>query len=117
MWDFTCRDTLAPTNVISCSEEAGRAAAKAERDKLTHYQELCTTYIVVPVATETLGPWGPQGLKFLKDIGGRIADHTSEKRSSSFLLQAIGVAVQRGNAASIRGSVPNTKTLSEIFDL
>ena len=39
------------------------------------------------------------------NIGRRIADHTGDRRSTSFLFQALGVANQRGNAASIIGTV------------
>ena len=72
---------------------------------------------MVPVAVETLGSWGPAGLKFIKDIGTRIATATGEKRSKYFLFQAISMAIQRGNVASIRGSVPNSKTLHELYYL
>ena len=67
----------------------------------------------MPVASETLGSWAPLGLKFIKEIGTRIADATGEKRSTSFLFQSIGIAVQRGNAASIAGTIPSTKQLDE----
>ena len=66
---------------------------------------------------ETLGSWGKLGLKFVKDIGQRIQDNTGEKRSTTFLLQSIGIATQRGNAASIRGTIPDVKSLDEIFYL
>ena len=117
VWDFTCRDTLCQSNISVTSKGAGKVAEKAEDTKLSHYQELTTDYIVKPVAVETLGSWGPLGLKFVKDIGQRIEDNSGEKRSRSFLFQAINMAVQRGNAASIRGSIPNAKSLSEIFYL
>ena len=117
VWDYTCRDTLAPSNVDANSHEAGRSAVKAEKDKFSHYLELSTTYIVTPIAMETLGSWGPIGLKFIKEIGSRIEQQTGEKRATSFLFQAISMAVQRGNVASIRGSVPNSKTLDELYYL
>ena len=82
-----------------------------------HYDELSSTYIVQPIANETLGPWGTSSLKFVKEIGSRITALNGEKRSTCFLLQAISMAVQRGNIASIRGSVPNQKTLTELFYL
>ena len=66
---------------------------------------------------ETRGSWGPDSLKFVSEIGQRIASHTGEKRSASYLFQAISVAVQRGNVASVRGSLPNEKTLNEIYYL
>ena len=97
--------------------EAGKAAEKAEKDKISHYQELSATYLVMPVAMETLGPWGPRGLKFVQEIGERIATATGDKRASSFLFQAISMAVQRGNVASIRGSFPNSKSLDEMYYL
>ena len=71
----------------------------------------------MPVAVETLGSWGSSGMKFIKDIGDRIAKNTGETRSTSYLFQRIGMAVQRGNIASIKGSVPNCKTLNELFYL
>ena len=71
----------------------------------------------MPVATETLGSWAPLGLKFVKEIGSRIADATGEKRSTSYLFQSIGIAIQRGNAASIAGTVPSSKQLDELYYL
>ena len=102
---------------MSQNPRCGKAASKAEKDKMTHYLDLCTTYIVTPVAMETLGSWGPSGLKFVKEVGKKISDSTGEKRSTSFLFQAISIAAQRGNAASIRGTVPSLKSLSEIYYL
>ena len=71
----------------------------------------------MPVANETLGSWAPLGLKFIKDIGSRIAETTGEKRSTSYLFQSIGIATQRGNASSIAGTVPTVKKLDEIYYL
>ena len=72
---------------------------------------------MTPIAHETLGPWAPMGLKFIKDIGARMNDSTGESRSTSYLFQSISIALQRGNAASIAGTVPNTKKLDEIYYL
>ena len=117
IWDFTCRDTLCNTNLIESSERAGSTAEKGEKVKLAHYAELSNTYIFQPVANETLGPWGSSSLKFIKEIGSRITAINGDKRSTSYLFQAISMAVQRGNIASIRGSVPNQKHLNELFYL
>ena len=106
-----------PGTIALTSQGAGKAATKAEQDKLIHYQDLTGNYIVIPVATETLGSWGPAGLKLVKDIGQRIALNNGEKRSVSFLFQALGMAIQRGNVASVRGSVPNSKSLNELYYL
>ena len=74
-------------------------------------------YDMVPVAMETFRSWGPSGLKFLKDIGARIALATGEKKSSYYLFQAISMACQRGNIISVLGTTPDTKKLDEIYYL
>ena len=118
VWDYTCVDTLCASHVPTTSLEAGKAAQQAERKKLAHYSQLQGAgYLVKLIATETLGSWGPDSLKFKKQIGARIADATGEGRSTSFLMQAISIAIQRGNAAAIAGTVPNAKELDEIYYL
>ena len=102
---------------MQSAQQPAKAATKAEIDKSTHYQELASNYIVTPVANETMGSWGPSGLRFVKDIGQRIEECTGEKTATSFLFQAISMATQRGNIGSIRGSVPHTKSLDEIYYL
>ena len=71
----------------------------------------------MPVACETLGSWAPAGKKFIQDIGKRIEETTGEKRSTSFLFQAISIAIQRGNAASVAGTIASAKKLDEIYYL
>jgi len=56
------------------------------------------------VAIETLGPWGPAGLSFINEVGGRIASVTGDVRAASFLRQRLSIAVQRGNAAAVLGT-------------
>ena len=69
------------------------------------------------VAIETFGPWAPMGLKLIKEVGKKIGDLTGEKRSTSYLLQSISIAIQRGNAASVMGTVYNDRKLEEIYNL
>jgi hypothetical protein len=57
----------------------------------------------VPVGIETYGAYGPQALKLIKKIGKKIQEATGEKLSTFYLMQNISMAIQRGNAASIRG--------------
>ena len=54
---------------------------------------------------ETLGSYGPYALNFIKDIGRRIMEISGEKRSTSYLMQVIGMAIQRGNSACILETV------------
>ena len=71
----------------------------------------------IPVAVETYGAWGTQGLKLIKDIGRKIKGVTGENRSTFYLCQNISVAIQKGNAACIMGTVPTSEGLEGIFDL
>ena len=57
------------------------------------------------VAIETLGAIGPRSMLFLRDLGRRIALESGEPRSTDYLLQRLSVAVQRGNAAPVRGGM------------
>ena len=66
---------------------------------------------------ETLGSWGKSSIKFLEDLGARIAAATGDKRSRSFLFQRLGIAIQRGNVISISATLPNSRKLDELFEL
>ena len=41
---------------------------------------------------------------------------TGEKRSISFISQSISMAIQRGNANCVLGTVPHSEGLDEIYD-
>ena len=63
-----------------------------------------TSHYFSPFAVETSGVFGPEALSLVSDIGRLIRAETGEPKFCQFLLQGITVAVQRGNAASIRGT-------------
>ena len=52
-----------------------------------------------------MGVWGPKGYKVIQEVGKLISDKTMERRSTSFLRQSISMEIQRGNCASILGTV------------
>ena len=118
VWDFTCSDTLAASHIAHTSQEAGKSAVQAEKKKMSHYADLANSgYLVMPVACETMGSWAPLAKKFIQDIGGRIKETTGDTRATNFLFQSIGIAIQRGNAASVAGTVPTAKKLDELYYL
>ena len=117
VWDFTCADTFASSHIKETSKSAGAAAVKAEKAKLAKYEEIRNNYHMVPIAVETLGSWGTEGLHFIKCIGKKIQEITGEKRSTFYLFQSISVAIQRGNAASVLSTAKPGKKLDEIFYL
>ena len=77
--DFTCSDTLAASYVDKTSRTAGLAAEQGEKRKIDKYKELTGRFVFYPVSVETLGSWGELSVKFIKDIGSRIAALTGEK--------------------------------------
>ena len=81
----------------SSYEEAGKAASMAKDKKLKKYRHPNNDYYVVPVAIETFGSYGSHALDFIKDIGCKIRESTSEKRPTLYMMQAIGIAIQQGN--------------------
>ena len=115
VWDFTCTDTYAPSNLLTTSSRSGAAAELAEKSKKAKYAFLEGRYFFVPIAVETSGVWGKDGMKFVKDVGQRLQIVSGEPRSKAFLVQRISIAVQKGNVASILGTLPHGKELDEIF--
>ena len=83
----------------------GAVAEKAEQIKLSKYRHLDSSYLFVPVAVETMGGFGQQSLSFIKELGRRLMYVTEEPNSLQYLWQRLSVAVQRGNTASVLGSL------------
>ena len=105
IWDFTCHDTFAPSYLSTLPVEEESVAKKAEDDKDWKYRFMTNDFHFVPICVETMGIWGPKGYKFIKEVGKLISDKTMERRSTSFLRQSISMEIQRGNCASILGTV------------
>ena len=113
VWDATCLDTFAPSYLASATSAAGAVATRAEEKKQEKYAHLDPSHCFTPVAIETTGAVGSRSLSFLKDLGHRLRQVTGEEKSFSYLLQRLSVAIQRGNAASVLGTVrrPTDKVL------
>ena len=77
------------------------------------YQELANDYYFVPIGIETYGSWGPEGLKLMKTIGAKLKEATGERKSTFFLTQSISMAIQRGNASCVLGTVPHSEGLED----
>ena len=106
VWDFTCPDTLAPSHLAQTSLAVGSAASTAESSKRLKYAGLADSYTFYPVAIETLGVWGADAQSLVAELGGRLSVITGDLRSTAFLRQRLDIALQRGNAAAIRGTLP-----------
>jgi len=67
------------------------------------------------VAVESRGALGEEASDFFRIFGHRITSVTTEPRSFQFLMQRLSVAVQRGNAACVLGTIPASSGLDELF--
>lgn len=105
IWDFTCVDTTADSNLPSSVTDPGKAANVAESKKVKKYSALSGDYIFIPVAVETLGSWGKSGINFVKKIGIKMCERNGDTRAGEFLTQRMSIAVQRGNATCISSAM------------
>ena len=115
VWDFTCVNTVAASHIKSAAERPGAPSEAAEVKKIKKYSALSTAFKFIPIAVETLGPWGPEAKAFVTELGKRLSTATGDPRSSAFLKQRISLAVQRGNAICIKQSLPAGIDFNEAF--
>jgi hypothetical protein len=105
VWDVTVVDTLADSYVLKSSEVSGSAAEMACKRKHSKYSSIISSnHVFKGLAFETLGPWCKEA-------------ESGDSKSKKFLFERISLAIQRGSAASIRGTFPDSAILSEIFVL
>jgi Reverse transcriptase (RNA-dependent DNA polymerase) len=104
-WDVTSPDTLARSHLQASAMNAGAAATRAEASKVAKYAAIATTHIFVPLAFETLGPWGEQAQSFVTELGRRISAVTGDTREIAYLKQRLSIAIQRGNALACLGTL------------
>ena len=118
VWDFTCPDTIAASHINRAVTGSGAVATEAEMRKRNKYSTLSSTYYFIPVAIETMGALGEEADAFFRDLGGRIASTTKKQKSKAYLMQRLSVAIQRGNAASVMGTVPpSSANLDDVYYL
>ena len=108
---------ISKSNISASIQGAGKTANKAEDQKSRKYKELDKKFLVTPIAVETFGSFGQKGKKLIDEIGNMLIEKSGEKRSKFHLYQRISMAVQRGNVASVLGTVGHQDILNEIFYL
>ena len=105
MWNATCSDTFAASHREIAVQEPGAVAAAAEHRKRSKYSNLEATHHFVPTAVETLGVMGADAQSSFREVACRLRAVTNEPQSLQFLIRRVAVAIQRGNAAAILGSI------------
>jgi hypothetical protein len=111
-------DTLADSYIRKTSIIAGSAAEEASKRKHDKYQNLkSANYIFKALAFKTLGPWSLEYKTFIDFIGAKLMIESGDSRAKFFFYQRISLAIQRGNAASILGTLPYVTPLEEVHCL
>ena len=105
VWDVTCAETFAPSYTSIASSKPGAVAAQVEERKCSKYSHLSSNHIFTPISIETSGSLSLKTRDFLKELGYCLRQALGEINSSSYLLQRLSIAVQRGNMASVMGSI------------
>ena len=85
--------------------EAQAVAGQAEMRKRGKYEIIARTNHYIPVVVETSGAFGTEALDLFAEIARRVRAATQEVRARAFLLQQVYVALERGNVASVLGSI------------
>lgn len=111
LWDATCRDTVAFSYIDKTSVKAGEAARGGEIVKSQKYKELEDRFLFCPFSVETFGPWGVEAKRLIREISLKIP----KEGALGFITQRISIAIQRGNASSILGTIPADHGLDEIL--
>ena len=71
----------------------------------------------MPVTVEAMGAWGHSSLKFIQEIEERVTMASGDEQATFKLPQNISMEVQRGNIASILGTLPSPKSFNQLFYL
>ena len=73
IWDATCVNTFASSNLIRAALVAGSVADAAEVRKIARYAKLGRRFIFQQVVVETSGAMGKSTNKFCKHLGRQLA--------------------------------------------
>ena len=103
VWDVTVVDTMAKSYTHLTASIVAGAAELADSRKLAKYMNLASSYEVLPVALETMGPVNSTGAEFIRDLGRRLSQRSGDSRETGFLWQRLSMALQRFNAVCFRG--------------
>jgi len=66
---------------------------------------LASTHIFYPFAVETGGTWLHMAIELTQEIGRRTTAITEDTRETTFLVQRLSIALQRGNAVSFNNTM------------
>ena len=105
VWDVTCWDSFAPSNIHLSSSRVGLLADHAATRKRALYAELSTCYHFLVIAFASTGAFGHDALDFVYDLAKCCCRLSYDPLSYLKLSQRIrlSVCIQNFNAISILG--------------
>ena len=116
VWDSTCADTFANSYLKITSTKAGEAAEIAVKRKKNLYKKIISQdYNFVVPAVETMGTWSSEAKLLFNRIGKMMEEVHGDIRLGNYFKQRIFIAIQKGNAASVMGTIPEYVNMEEIF--
>ncbi|KAJ4429682.1 hypothetical protein ANN_21883 [Periplaneta americana] len=120
IWDSTCVDTLAPSHLPNTSRHAASAAELAVKKKIRAQIAIVADAsflnpTTTPFAVETFGPWRHDAKVLVSQISQILISITGDRRCTTYLRQRLSIAIQRGNAMSVLGTLPESSPLDELF--
>ena len=111
----TIPDSLAASCRPKAISEAGAVACLTESKKATKYAHLSISHVFTPVAAESLGAFGSRSLSLFHALGCRIRHYSGDEPATTYLLESISVAVQRGNALLVMDTLPPVSSSDSFF--
>jgi len=72
--------------------------------KQAKYAALSGSYVLQPIALETLGPINESAVQFLNDLGHKITSVSSDDKEVQFLFRRLSIALQTFNAILLHES-------------
>ena len=104
LWNATCPDTFAQSHRSLAVHSAGRDCSQSWGPQESEVCRFAQLSYFSRVAIETTRVFGIHTLSFVKSLGKRLSWHFGDPKSTSFLIQRLSIAVQRGNAISIHST-------------
>lgn len=79
------------------------------------YDFLRDSHIFVPLGFETSGAWDDFTKQFVRQLPIKLPENMCDDRSKEYLTQQFSILIQRGNAASVFGTVSRQNKPTDFF--
>ena len=114
LWDTSCPDTLVLSYCLHATSSAGAVAGMAEEKKICKYSCLAPTHTIMRDTGRMLLALA----RCFRKLAARMRQQSGERRgegSPMYLMQRLSVAVQRGDAVTVGGTVGGPPSIRRLF--